>query len=84
MGHWNEAKINFSKPPDKTFATSFNGTFREKCLNTYWFMYLKEANLLIEFWRKEYNVSHHYASLGDRRPSEFTVMRTKIRALHRS
>jgi putative transposase len=69
----NGAKIDFSrpgKPTDNTFVESFNGTFRAECLNTHWFMDIKEAKHLIESWRREYNESRPNASLGDRTPSE--------------
>lgn len=70
----NDVKIDFSrpgKPTDKAFVESFNGTFRAECLNTHWFMNLKEAKQPIEAWRQEYNESRPHASLDDRTPSEF-------------
>lgn len=70
----NGAKIDFSrpgKPTDNTFVEIFNGTFRAECLDTHWFMDLKEAKQLIESWRREYNKSRPRAYLGDRTPSEF-------------
>lgn len=48
----NSAKIDFSrpgKPTDNAFVESFNGTpLRSECLNTHWFLDLKEATHLIE------------------------------------
>jgi len=70
----NGAKIDFSrpgKPTDNAFVESFNGTLRSECLNTHWFLDLKEARQLIEAWRHEYNDSRPHASLDDRTPSEF-------------
>jgi putative transposase len=70
----NGVKIDFSrpgKPTDNAFVESFNGTLRSECLNTHWFLDLKEAKQLIEAWRREYNESRPHASLGDRTPSEF-------------
>ncbi len=67
-------KIDFSrpgKPTDNAFVESFNGTFRAECLDTHWFVDLKEARQLIEAWRREYNESRPHRSLGDRTPSEF-------------
>src|SRR5271168_5195604 len=69
----NGAKIDFSrpgKPTDNAFVESFNGTLRSECLNTHWFMNLKEARQLIAAWREEYNHSRPHASLDDRTPSE--------------
>ena len=34
---------------------SFNGRFRDECLNTNWFVNLADARRKIESWRKEYN-----------------------------
>jgi putative transposase len=68
------SKIDFSrpgKPTDNAFVESFNGTFRAECLDTHWFVDLKEARQLIEAWRREYNESRPHASLDDRTPSEF-------------
>jgi putative transposase len=67
-------KIDFSrpgKPTDNAFVESFNGTFRAECLDTHWFIDLKEARQLIESWRREYNESRPHRSLRDRTPSEF-------------
>ncbi len=60
MGLWaysNSVKIDFSrsgKLTENAFVESFNGTFRAECLDTRWFMDLKEARHLIETWRHEY------------------------------
>ena len=80
----NGAKIDFSrpgKPTDNAFVESFNGTFRAECLNTHWFMNLKEAKHLIEAWRREYNDSRPHASLADRTPSEFASQYAASRVL---
>ena len=78
------AKIDFSrpgKPTDNAFVESFNGTFRCECLDTHWFLDLKEARHLIEAWRKEYNDSRPHASLADRTPSEFASQYAASRVL---
>jgi putative transposase len=36
-------------------AESFNGRFREACLNEHWFASLAHAQTVIETWRREYN-----------------------------
>jgi putative transposase len=77
MGLWayrNSAKIDVSRPgnpTDNAFVESFNGTLRSECLNTHWFLDLKEAKQLIEAWRREYNESRPHASLGDRKTRPF-------------
>ena len=60
---------------------SFNGTFRGECLNTLWFINLKEARQLIAAWREEYNDSRPHASLADRTPSEFASQYAASRVL---
>ena len=80
----NDVKIDSSrpgKPTDNAFVESFNGTFRAECLDTHWFIDLKEAKHLIEAWRQEYNESRPHQSLGDRTPSEFASERAASRAL---
>ena len=70
----NEVKIDFSrpgKPTDNGHIESFNGTFRDECLNTHWFTTLGEAREIIEAWRREYNESRPHRALGERTPHEF-------------
>ena len=70
----NSAKIDFSRPgrpTDNAFVESFNGTFRDECLNVHWFETLTEAKQLIEAWRQEYNESRPHRALGDLAPGEF-------------
>ncbi len=69
----NGGKIDFSqpgKPTDNAFVESFNGTFRDECLNVHWFETLAEAKQLIEAWRQEYNGSRPHRALEDLTPSE--------------
>jgi len=70
----NGTKIDFSrpgKPTDNAFVETFNGTFRDECLNVHWFETLAEAKQLIEGWRREYNESRPHRALRDKTPSEF-------------
>jgi putative transposase len=70
----NGAKIDFSrpgKPTDNAFIETFNGTFRDECLNVHWFETLAEAKHLIEAWRQEYNESRPHRALRDLAPGEF-------------
>ena len=45
------------KRTDNAFIRSFNGSFRDECLNTNWFMSLEDARKKIETWRRDYNQS---------------------------
>ena len=70
----NGVKIDFSrpgKPTDNGHIESFNGTFRDECLNTHGFTTLGDAREIIEAWRREYNESRPHRALGERTPYEF-------------
>ncbi len=52
----NGVRLEFSrpgKPTDNAFAESFNGRFRDECLDQHWFASLEEARQTIEAWRVE-------------------------------
>jgi putative transposase len=53
------------------FIESFNGKFRDKCLNEHWFLTAPEAQLVIEAWRREYNKDWTHSTIGDVTPQEF-------------
>jgi putative transposase len=55
------------------FIESFNGTFRDDCLNQHWFSSLAEARLLIEHWRIEYNHLRPHSSIGRIPPDAFAL-----------
>ena len=63
--------IQPGKPPQNAFIESFNGRFRDECLNPHWFVTLQEAQLVIEAWRKEYNEERTHSSIRDITPQEF-------------
>jgi len=69
-------KLNFirpGKPVDNSFIESFNGRFRDECLNDHWFVSLDEARKIIEDWRIDYNNERPHTSLGNLTPEEFLV-----------
>ena len=63
--------IEPGKPTDNAHVESFNGTFRQECLNAHWFMALSDAKEIIEAWRREYNESRPHRARGERTPNEF-------------
>lgn len=72
--HGNKVEINFippGKPTQNAYVESFNGKFRDECLDQNWFTSLKDARHLIEAWRKDYNGLRPHSSLGNRTPEEF-------------
>lgn len=56
------------KPTDNPFIESFNGRFRDGCLNTNLFLSLEDAVENIEDWRNEYNHFRPHSSLNGRHP----------------
>lgn len=59
------------KPTDNPYIESFNGSFRDECLNAHWFLSLEDAREKIEAWRIEYNTSRPHSNLGDLTPEMF-------------
>jgi len=69
----NNVTLDFSrkgKPTDNAFCKSFNGTFRDECLNTSWFLSIEDANEKIRNWRTEYNTFRQHSSINDMTPEE--------------
>ncbi len=66
------AYIAPGKPWQNGLNESFNGKFRDECLDAEWFPTRKEAVVVIEAYRDEYNSFRPHSSLGDRTPLEFT------------
>ena len=63
--------IQPGKPVQNAFIESFNGKFRDECLNEHWFLTLQEAQLVIEAWRREYNEVRPHSTIGNVTPMEF-------------
>jgi putative transposase len=70
-------KILFSrpgKPIDNCHIESFNGTFRNECLNSHYFKTIKDAREIIESWWKEYNEERPQKRLKGMTPIEYESM----------
>lgn len=70
----NGVKLDFiqpGKPMENAFIESFNGRFRDECLNENWFLSLQEAREIIEHWRIDYNQNRPHGSLEGLTPDEF-------------
>jgi putative transposase len=63
--------IRPGKPTDNAYIESFNGKFRDECLNESWFTSLEEAKRTIEGWRVDYNENRPHSALGGIPPREF-------------
>jgi putative transposase len=68
--------IEPGKPTQNAFIESFNGKFRDLCLNQNWFSTLVQAQLVIEAWRKEYNNERPHSSLDGLTPQAFLLRMT--------
>ena len=59
------AQVHFiqpGKPTQNAFVESFNGKFRDSCLNPYWLLDLTDARQAIETWRVHYNEVRPYSA----------------------
>jgi len=56
---------------DNATIESFNGSFRDECLNVNWILSMEDAQEKIERWRKDYNEFRPHSSLGDLTPRQF-------------
>lgn len=63
--------IDPGKPIQNAFVESFNGKFRDECLNGTWFVEIQEARETTETWRNDYNTERPHSSLGYKTPAEF-------------
>jgi len=69
--------IDPGKPQQNGFIESFNGRFRDECLNEHWFLSLADARRIIEDWRIDYNQNRPHSSLGNLTPEEYLADYTK-------
>jgi transposase InsO family protein len=61
--------IEPGSPWENGYCESFNGKLRDECLNGEIFCSLKEAQIVIEKWRVEYNTKRPHSALGYRPPA---------------
>ena len=59
------------KPQQNGFVESFNGRFRDECLNEHLFSSLATARQIIETWRIDYNTERPHTSLDRLTPAAF-------------
>lgn len=63
--------IQPGKPMQNGYVESFNGKFRDECLNEHWFSDLAHARDKVRMWREDYNKRRPHSSLGYQTPLEF-------------
>jgi putative transposase len=74
--YWNHVTLDFSrpgKPTDNAYIESFNGRFRQECLNEHWFLSLDDARDKVECWRQDYNENRPHSALGNATPEEYAA-----------
>ena len=72
----NRVKLRFiqpGKPVQNAYIESFNGKFRDECLNDHVFVNLHNARKIIEAWRQDYNTERPHSSLSNMTPEEFAA-----------
>lgn len=67
--------IRPGKPIENAFIESFNGRFRDECLNQHWFLSMKHARALISAWKEDYNTVRPHSALGNMPPAEYLQSR---------
>jgi|TARA_R110001583_G_scaffold195415_1_gene372961 putative transposase len=63
--------IQPGKPMQNGYVESFNGKFRDECLNEHWFRDLAHAREKISNWRLDYSEQRPHSSLVYQTPLEF-------------
>lgn len=65
--------IEPGKPMQNGYIESFNGKFRDECLNEQWFTSLAQARAVIAEWRRDYNEVRPHSSCGRIPPARFAA-----------
>ena len=60
--------IEPGKPNQNAYIESFNGRFRDECLNEHWFTSMQHARVVVESWRRKYRPKK---SLGGLTPTAY-------------
>ena len=72
------AYIEPGSPWENGYCESFNGRFRDELLNGEIFYSPREAQIIIEEWRKHYNTKRPHSALGYRPPAPEAVSYTHL------
>jgi len=63
--------IEPASPWQNAYGESFNGKFRDECLNMELFYSVAEGQAIVEKWRNSYNCDRPHSSLNYQTPAEF-------------
>ena len=75
------AFIEPGSPWENGYVESFNARFRDELLNREIFYSLREAQIVIEGWRKHYNTKRPHSALGYRPPAPETIVPMETRPI---
>jgi putative transposase len=67
--------IQPGRPMQNGYIESFNGKFRDECLNEHWFETLSQARAAIAAWRKDYNEVRPHSGCRRMPPAKFAALR---------
>jgi len=70
--------ITPGRPMENGYIESFNGKFRDECLDQNWFIDLPKASKCIEEWRNDYNNERPHSALGYLSPREYLQKHEKL------
>jgi putative transposase len=63
--------IQPGRPMQNGYIESFNGKFRDECLNEHWFETLPQARQIVQVWVQDYNEERPHSSIGRIPPRRF-------------
>jgi putative transposase len=66
--------IQPGRPMQNGYIESFNGKFRDECLNEQWFETLHQAKTATAAWRQDYNEVRPHSSVGRIPPARFAEL----------
>ena len=66
--------IEPGRPMQNGYIESFNGKFRDECLNEHWFETLPQARAAIAIWRQDYNEVRPHSSCRRMPPARFAAL----------
>jgi putative transposase len=66
--------IQPGRPMQNGYIESFNGKFRDECLNEHWFETLPQARHAIAVWRTDYNEVRPHSSCRRMPPAKFAAL----------
>jgi putative transposase len=69
--------IQPGRPMQNGYIESFNGKFRDECLNEHWFTSLAQAREAINIWRRDYNEVRPHSSCGRIPPAQYAASQRK-------